>query len=317
MVVGRRLIGSMAVPPTAAELPVGPAADGEQPSDPRRAAVVRHVLALSPFTLYLLVFLGLPAIAVVVGAFETATGGFTLSNLSIASGGVYRQGFETSVELALLVAVVPALAGALLAYALHVGRREGLLRRAVMTASGVFANFGGLPLAFLFIASFGTTGLATSWLEDVGINLYGIGFNLYSFSGVALVYMYFQVPLMVLIFLPALEGLRPSWREAASNLGASARQYWRYVAIPALLPTLLGCTLLLFGFGLSAYATADAMTSGSIALTPIQIGSFLNGNVLAGQENVGKALSLGMLVVLAAVMALYAFLQRRVSRWLR
>ena len=182
---------------------------------------------------------------------------------------------------------------------------------------GVFANFGGVPLAFMFIATLGLTGIGTQWLNDLSINLYSHGFTLYSFEGVALVYMYFQIPLMVLVTLPALEGLKSSWREAAENLGAHSWQYWRHVGIPVLMPAILGSTLLVFGFGLSAYATADALTAGTIALTPIQIGSFLNGNVLAGQENVGKALALGLIVISAIAMTLYVVLQRRASRWLR
>jgi putative spermidine/putrescine transport system permease protein len=187
----------------------------------------------------------------------------------------------------------------------------------VITASGVFANFGGVPLAFLFIATLGSTGMVTAWLTDLGLNPYTHGFNLYTFSGIVVVYMYFQIPLMVLVILPALEGLRPAWREAANNLGAGAWQYWRYVGGPVLLPAFLGCVLLLFGSAFSAYATAEALTSGSVPLTAIQIGSFLNGNVLAGQQNVGKALGLGMIVIIAIVMTAYAVLQRRSAQWLR
>jgi putative spermidine/putrescine transport system permease protein len=136
-------------------------------------------------------------------------------------------------------------------------------------------------------------------------------------SGIVIVYMYFQIPLMVLVILPALEGLRPAWREAAQNLGASSWQFWRYIGGPVLFPPFLGCVMLLFGSALSAYATAEALTSGSIALTPIQIGSFLNGNVLAGQQNIGKALGLGLVVIIAVAMIIYTLAQRRASRWLR
>jgi putative spermidine/putrescine transport system permease protein len=134
---------------------------------------------------------------------------------------------------------------------------------------------------------------------------------------VLLAYMYFQIPLMVLVILPALEGLRPAWREAASNLGARSWHYWRYVGGPVLAPSFLGCVLLLFGAAFSAYATAEAMTAGALPLTSIQIGSFLNGNVIAGQENVGKALGLGMVLIIAVVMIIYTLLQRRAARWLR
>jgi putative spermidine/putrescine transport system permease protein len=100
-------------------------------------------------------------------------------------------------------------------------------------------------------------------------------------------------------------------------MGARTWQYWRYVGGPVLFPSFLGCVLLLFGSALSAYATAEAMTSGTIPLTAIQIGSFLNGNVLAGQQNVGKALGLGLVIIIAIAMALYTLLQRRAARWLQ
>jgi putative spermidine/putrescine transport system permease protein len=122
---------------------------------------------------------------------------------------------------------------------------------------------------------------------------------------------------MVLMITPALEGLRPAWREAASGLGARSWEYWRYVGGPVLLPSFLGGVLLLFGSALSAYATAEALTSGSIPLTAIQIGSFLNGNVIAGQQNVGKALGVGLILVIAVAMIFYSMLQKRASRWLQ
>jgi len=174
-----------------------------------------------------------------------------------------------------------------------------------------------VPLAFLFIATLGSSGLATKWLTDLGFNPYQHGFSLYSLSGVIVVYLYFQIPLMVLVILPALEGLRPSWREAAANMGARTWQYWRHVGGPVLFPSFLGCLLLLFGSAFSAYATAEALSGGTIALTPIQIGALLNGNVLAGKENLGYALGLIMVVIIAIVMFIYAILQRRAARWLR
>jgi putative spermidine/putrescine transport system permease protein len=278
----------------------------------------RRVAGIVPFTAYVTLGLLIPTIAVAIKAFQnSATGSFTLSNLKTASTGVYLQGFRTDIILSIASAIVPGLIGFMVAYAIFTARRGTVLRQVAITASGVFANFGGVPLAFLFIATLGSTGVVTGWINDLGLNLYNHGFTLFTATGVFLVYMYFQIPLMVLIILPALEGLRPAWREAAANMGARSRQYWRYVGIPVLLPSFLGCLLLLFGSSFSAYATAEAMTNGTIALTPIQIGTFLNGNVIAGQENVGNALSFGMVVIIAVVMIAYTLLQRRAARWLR
>jgi putative spermidine/putrescine transport system permease protein len=306
---------------TAPVVAPGPAAagSGARPGRSRDSLwrSVRDWGGLLPFAIYVFLGLILPTIAIILGAFQTDNGGFTFSNINVAIHGVYLHGLAISLELSVIAAIVPGIVGFLIAYAIFTAKRGSVLRRLAITASGTFANFGGVPLAFLFIATLGTTGLATGWLSAIGLNPYDHGFNLYTFSGVVLVYMYFQIPLMVLVILPSLEGLRPAWREAASNLGASAWQYWRYVGGPVLMPAFLGCVLLLFGSALSAYATAEALTSGSIPLTSIQIGSFLNGNVLAGQTNVGKALALGMVLIIAVAMTLYALAQRRAAKWLQ
>jgi putative spermidine/putrescine transport system permease protein len=271
---------------------------------------------IAPFGLYTTLFLVVPAAAVAVEAFRSPSGHWTWANISIATHGVYAHGFITSIELSVLTSIIPGILGLIVANAVLTSRGR-VLRRIVSTASGVFAQFGGVPLAFLFIATLGTTGLVTDWLKALGFDPWNHGFDLYKLLGVSIVYTYFQLPLMVLVITPALEGLRPAWREAASGLGARGWQYWRYVGGPVLFPSFLGGVLLLFGGSLSAYATAEALTSGSIPLTPIQIGSFLNGNVIAGQQNVGKALGLGLVVIIAVVMVFYFFLQRRASRWLR
>ncbi len=300
-----------------ARLAGGPPA-GESARGRRSRLLTRlPLLGLAPFAIYTLLFLAIPTVAVMVGAFRSGTGAFTWSNIATATSKQYAKGFESSLELAVVTAVVPGIAGVIIAYAVHRSPSGNILRRVVSTASGVFANFGGLPLAFLFIATIGSTGQATAWLSDLGFNPYNHGFTLYSFWGVAIAYLYFQIPLMVLVVTPALQGLRPAWREASANLGAGNWQYWRRIGVPVLAPAVLGSVLLLFGSALSAYATADALTSGTILLTPIQIGSFLNGNVIAGQTNVGKALGLGLIVIIAVAIALYSILQRRVSRWLR
>jgi putative spermidine/putrescine transport system permease protein len=275
------------------------------------------MLGIVPFGAYVTLGLLIPMVAVAIGAFQNTNGGFTLSNIHAATHGIYLHGFWQSIILSVVSAILPGIFGLLIAYAIFTAKRGNVLRQVAITASGVFANFGGVPLAFLFIASLGSSGLITHWLKNIGLDIYAHGFSLYSLIGVIVVYMYFQIPLMVLVILPALEGLRPAWREAAQNMGARTWQYWRHVAGPVLLPSFLGCVLLLFGSALSAYATAEALTNGTIPLTSIQIGSFLNGNVIAGQENIGKALGLGMVVIIAIAMVIYVALQRRAAKWLR
>jgi putative spermidine/putrescine transport system permease protein len=275
-------------------------------------------LGVLPFGAYIALGLVAPMIAIAIAAFQNNSGAFSLSNISAATQGVYLTGLKTSILLSIASAIVPAIFGLLIAYAIFTAKRGNILRKVVITASGVFANFGGVPLALLFIATLSTTGVVTGWIKYLfSFDIWDHGFTLYNALGVFVVYMYFQIPLMVLVILPALEGLRPAWREAAQNMGARTWQYWRHVGGPVLLPSFLGCLLLLFGGAFSAYATAEALTGGTVSLTPIQIGALLNGNVVAGQEHLGYALGLIMVVIIAVVMIGYTILQRRAARWLR
>jgi putative spermidine/putrescine transport system permease protein len=301
-------------------------ASGARPDRVRNVfrAVLRW-LGVVPFGAYIALGLAAPTVAIAIAAFQSSSGGFvksssgfTWSNIDTALHGTYLLGLKTSILLSIATSIVPGIFGLLIAYAIFTAKRGNVLRQVVITASGVFANFGGVPLAFLFIATLSTTGIVTGWIKDIfAVDIWDHGFTLYNAFGVFFVYMYFQIPLMVLVILPALEGLRPAWREAAQNMGAGTWQYWRYVGGPVLLPSFLGCLLLLFGSAFSAYATAEALSGGTIALTPIQIGALLNGNVLAGQQNLGYALGLIMVVIIAIVMVIYAILQRRAAKWLR
>lgn len=265
-------------------------------------------LAAAPLLVVTLIAFGIPTVVLVVGAFSVKGGGFGFENLSATMREPYLGALWSSVTLSAVVAILGAVLGAFLAQAVLTSR-SGLLREAVLTASGVLANFGGVPLAFIWIATLGNSGVVTAAL--------GLGSGvLYNFWGLALVYLYFSVPLMVLVIAPALDGLKPQWREAALNNGASTWQFWRHVGIPVLGPALLGGGVLLFGGAFAAYATAAAMVGASVPLVTLQIADALTGNVLIGYENIALALSLDMIVIALLVMAVYLPLQKRSSRWL-
>ncbi|MFD9565034.1 ABC transporter permease [Streptomyces sp. NPDC059994] len=266
-------------------------------------------LAALPLLAFVALAFGLPAVAMFNGAL-TVSGSYGLGNLDQSLHGAYRTALLGSLKLAAVTAAIGSVLGLLLAQAVVTSRGRAL-REAVLTASGVLANFGGVPLAFAFVATLGNAGVLTTRL---GLGRHG--WSLYSFWGLTLTYLYFLVPLMVLTVAPALDGLRPQWREAALNSGAGAWQYWRHVGIPVLLPTLLGGFVLLFGSAFAAYATAAAMVGSSVPLVTLQIADALSGNVLIGQENVALALSLDMVLVAALVMAVHLPLQRRSARWL-
>ena len=260
-------------------------------------------------------FLFLPAGNVMVGAFVAKDGGWTTENVRLLFHSPYIDAFKTSIEVSLVTALLGGAIGLGIAYA---AIREGTprwIRSALTTFSGVAANFGGIPLAFAFIATLGSIGIVTTFLrERLGINIYEHGFTLFSKTGVEIVYLYFQLPLMILVVAPAIDGLRREWREAASNLGASPLQFWRYVGLPVLMPSILGAVILLFGNSFAAYATAYGLTSGAVNLVPIQIGAYYSGNVL-DNPHIAQAMAFGMFIVLAAMMFLDLPLQRRAARW--
>ena len=277
-------------------------------------------LGALPFLLYVAIFLLLPIGVLAVEAFratDPTTFEETWSTASIraVTEGPYRRAYVGSLQLSAITAVLGAVLGLALAVAVLRARRGRLLRRLVLTASGVLANFGGIPLAFAFLATIGNAGVLTALLTDtLGLGLGG--FTLFSTAGLALVYLYFLIPLMVLTIVPALEALRPQWREAADNLGATGWQYWRHVGGPVLAPPVIGATMLLFASAFAAYATAEALVGNSVPLVTLQIANALSGDVVVGSENRGKALALGMVVLVGLVMVFYAWVQRRTQRWL-
>jgi putative spermidine/putrescine transport system permease protein len=272
-------------------------------------------IGIAPFVVYVVIFLGLPLYEVITGAFTGANGGTTFSNVSQAlSQPQYVQALKESLILSLWTSGIGAVFGTWLAYAIVTSKPASPLRRLASTGSGVLAYFAGVPLAFAIIAAYGRSGEVTELLGHLGFNLSN-HFQVDTLAAVGVAYTYFQIPLMVILITPALEGLRPQWREAAAGLGATSSRYWRHIGGPVLSPAFMGSFLLLFGNAFAAYATALALTNGEVPLIPSQIDFALSGNVLVNQTGIGLALGLEMIVVVAIVMLLYAFLARRANRW--
>jgi putative spermidine/putrescine transport system permease protein len=274
-------------------------------------------LGVLPFFIFAILFIFIPSASLFINSFRSPEGGFTLQHIAGLSQPPIPESYWLSIRISFFTALGGGLLGFLMAYALTMGNLPRWLRPVTLTFAGVASNFAGVPLAFAFISTLGRTGFITVLLRDVlGVNIYGTGFNLYSFLGLSLTYMYFQFPLMLLIMVPAIEGLKREWREAAENLGASAAQYWWRVGLPILLPSLLGTILLLFGNAFGAYATAYALTGGQLNLITIEIGAQMRGDVLRN-PNLGYAMALGMVTIMAICIIGYTLLQRLSERWLK
>ncbi len=292
----------------------GPASSGAGASRFRGAG---SYVALIPFHAYVGLFLVLPTLIVMIGAFSSQSGQLTLENVqAMFTSSAFIASFIKSFQLAVITALLGAIFGGLLAWAVVRGDPNGVLRQLVISACGVLAQFGGVMLAFAFLATFGFGALVPTFLTNLGVKGYDPQW-LYSMAGLAVVYTYFQIPLMLIVFLPSLDGLRQEWYDASASLGGSAWSFWRHVGGPILAPSFLGALLLLFTNAFSAYATAQALFSQGCVLITQQIACQMQSEVVIGQENVGKALALGMIVIVSAVMAIYALIQRRASRWVK
>jgi putative spermidine/putrescine transport system permease protein len=284
---------------------------------PAKARLPWHWLGITPFIAFALLFLILPTLQIVVGAFRAPDGGFTFDNIR----GLFTPTILASYWISIKISVASALLGCAIGFAMAAGMTLGGLpvwvRGPLLTFSGVASNFAGVPLAFAFLATLGRVGLVTILLRDwFGINIYAMGFNILSFWGLTIVYLFFQIPLMILIITPALDGLRREWREAADILGASGLQYWRMVALPILFPSLLGTFALLFANSFGAVATAIALTGSSLSIVPIVLFAQIRGDVL-GNPNLGYALAFGMIIITAIANFAYIWLRTRSERWLK
>jgi putative spermidine/putrescine transport system permease protein len=284
-------------------------------SSPRRTGAA--LLGLLPFTAYVALFLAIPTVLAVGTGFFTEDGVFTFANIAGVFEPAVLGTFASSFWVSALTAVIGSCVGALVCFAMLGTKPAGALRSIVDSGSSVLAQFGGIMLAFAFIAAMGNAGLLTLFLKGIGIDIYADGIWLYQVPGLILPYVFFQIPLMVITFLPALEGLKPQWAEANATLGGSRAVYWRRIAIPVLLPSFLGSLLLLFANAFSSYATAAALISQGSQIVPLQIRSALISETVLGRENMAGALALGMIVVMVVVMWGYAVLQSRTSRWQR
>ena len=294
-------------------------ANPSTPPAPRRPRLSERLplnwLGLAPFFVFVTLFLILPTMYIVVGAFRAQGGGFTLDNIIGLNTPSIRSAYWVSIKISLASASLGCLVGFSMAAAMVLGGLPRFFRGPLLTFSGVASNFAGVPLAFAFLATLGPAGLITVMLRtEFGVDLRLMGFSILSFWGLTITYLFFQIPLMILIITPALDGLKREWREAAAILGATGPQYWRMVALPILFPSILGTMALLFANAFGAVATAIALTGSSLNIVPILLFAQIRGDVL-GNPYLGYALAFGMIVVTGIANTIYIVLRARSERW--
>jgi putative spermidine/putrescine transport system permease protein len=284
----------------------------------RRSAVW---LGLAPFAIYVVLFLAIPAVLAVGSGFFAQDGSLTFANFATLADPSIQADYVGTVGLSAFTAIVGAVIGALICLALLATKPDGALRTIIDSASSVLAQFGGVMLAFAFIVTIGANGIITQWLIQSGFekNFFN-NFNgntlIYQVVGLSIPYLYFQIPLMVLTFMPAMEGLKATWGEANATLGGTRFTYWTRIGFPILAPAFFGSVILLFANSFSSYATAAALISQG-GLTSLDIRGLINSETVVGHQNGAGVLALLMVVTMIIVMYLYSLLERRASRWRR
>lgn len=275
-----------------------------------------HWLGVLPFFVFSALFLIGPTLVLAYRSLEAVGGGLTLENYLLLTSETVMSSYGMSIKISLTTAVLGGLIGFFIAWLVSMGGLPARFRLLTTTFSGVASNFAGVPLASAYVFTLGRVGVITALFKLIEVDIYKSGFSLYSFLGLTIVYLYFQIPLMVLTILPAIDGLKREWREAAENLGATSVQYWWHVALPVLTPSILGTMILLFGNSFGAHATAYALTGGLFNLATLLIGQQISGDVLHN-PGLGYAVAMGMVIIMGASIFVYSILQRRSERWLR
>jgi len=287
------------------------------PAEARSMRLPTQWLGVAPFFIFAIMFLILPTLYLMLGAFQNDAGEFTFENIAALAQPSIVAAYWISLKVSLSSALIGAFAGLAIAIAIVRGGLPEWIRSATLTFSGVASNFAGVPLAFAFLATLGRLGLATVLLNTVfGLNIYAHGFNILSFWGLTLTYVYFQIPLMVVIITPAIDGLKKEWGEAAATLGATQAQYWRMVVIPVIWPSFLGTVILLFANAFGAIATAYALTGSSLNIVPILLYAQIRGDVLHN-AHLGYAIAFGMIVITGLANVFYIWFRTRSERWLK
>ncbi|MDR6232492.1 ABC transporter permease [Pseudomonas oryzihabitans] len=264
------------------------------------------LLSLLPFLLVFGAFQLAPLAWIALNSFQASDGSWGLANYGeILGSPFYLQAIRLSLEISLWSSVLGLAISLIGAYSLT--RVESRLRGFVVAFTNMTSNFAGVPLAFAFIILLGINGCLTLALQRLGLLE---SFNLYNRGGLILIYTYFQIPLGVLLLLPAFEALKQDWREAAALLGAGTWQYWRHIGLPVLSPALIGTFIILLANALGAYATVYALTSGNFNVVPVRIAALVSGDIDL-EPNLAAALAMLLVVFMTLITLVHQWLLRR------
>ncbi|MGG0185820.1 ABC transporter permease [Bacillus rhizoplanae] len=270
-----------------------------------------YLLALLlPFLILVIGFEIGPLVSMINNSFRADDGvSFSIDQyVTIFNSKFYLKGIYNSILISLVSAVTSIIVAVILAYSFTKFSKKTQNR--LLALSNMTSNFEGIPLSFSYIILLGNNGLFTLLFAMLGLDV--LNFNLYSWTGLILVYVYFQIPMAIMLLYPAYQGIKQQWKEAASLLGASKLQFWLHVGLPVLLPSIAGIFSILFANAMGAYATAYALVGSNYNLLSLQIASLVASDVTL-KPQLGSALG----VLLASTMILAMWFNQRMTRRFR
>ncbi len=268
--------------------------------------------SLIPFLLLILLFMFVPLFFMLYGSFQNDGGtGFTLKQyVEVFQSAYYHQAFKNSILISFLSSFIAIVLAVFAAYSITLFSKS--FQDRILVFANLTSNFAGIPLAFAFIVLLGNSGLFTLLFKHFGWGTLG-SFSVYSWSGLVLIYIYFQLPLAIMLLYPIYQGIQNQWKEAASLLGASPLQFWLRIGAPVMLPSIAGTFSILFANAMGAYASAYALTGSTYNLVTIRIGALTAGDIFAKPE-LGSAIAIVLGLTLIAAMLVNELLTRRVRR---
>lgn len=271
-------------------------------------------VALAPFVVFIILFEAIPVVVLILGSIGWLDHPTLKYLTAVFTQPAYRQSVTNTLVVSAISSVIGAIAGTAIGYGLT-ATRHGRIRSGLIALANVTANSGGITLAFAFITVIGITGGLTVALKIVGVDLYSF-FSLYSMWGLVVVYVYFQVPLMIVLTLPAFAALRLEWREASISLGGNAVDFWRRVGVPILTPAIIAGFVLLFASAMGAFATALALMGGQANVMTTQVTVLREGEVIFNPSQ-ADAVAVALLVFVAVAVVAYHVIEGRTLRWLK
>lgn len=266
------------------------------------------LLSLVPFFAVFFFFMILPLFYIFVDAFwveldeKWGFGNFT----RILESKFYMQSITQSLQISFISSLLGLVIGLFASYSLY-ALRITKFSKAILSFNTMISNFAGVPLAFAFIIVLGSNGVFNVLLKNMGIEPF---FSVYESLGVNIVYVYFQIPLAILLLFPAFKSLDLTHKQASSLLGASVYSYSFKIALPILAPAIISVFVVLFANALGAYATIYALSAGNFNLIPIRIAALIAGDINL-DPYLASALSIFLVAIMAVVTLIGNFLSKK------